>query len=136
MVGTDGDGPPGSRGRGPVPDGGHAPIDRVLLALSEPRRRYLLYYLERQGDAYIDEAARFIAACERDCEPSDVSPDSTGTVTRELYHVHLPKLSEENIIDYDRRSGAMCFQTPPTELSEFLDMASSMELTEREIEKF
>lgn len=136
MVGTGGDGPRGGRGRAPVPDGGREPIDRVLLALSEPRRRYLLYYLDQQGDAHIDEAALFIAACERDCDPSDVSEDRSEKVRRELYHVHLPKLSEENIIDYDRRSGAMCYQDPPLELPEFLDLASSMELTEREVEKF
>lgn len=117
-------------------DGGRDPIDRILLALSEPQRRYLLYYLQRQGDAYIEQASRFIAACEGDCEPCEVSEDQASRIKRELYHVHLPKLSEENIIDYDRRSGAMCFQRPPAELSSFLELTSSMELSEREIEKF
>ena len=136
MVGTDRGGSGGYGGGTPRTDGGREPIDRVLLALSEPRRRYFLYYLDRQGDAYIDEAARFIAACERDCDPSDVSAETWEAVRRELYHVHLPKLAGENIIDYDRRSGAMCFQNPPSELPEFLELASSMELSEREIEKF
>lgn len=117
-------------------DGGRDPMERVLLAVSEPRRRYLLYYIERQGDAYIEDAARFIAACEADCDPSDVPTESTETVSRELYHVHLPKLADENIIDYERRNGAMCYQDPPPELSAFVDLASTMELSDREIEKF
>lgn len=135
MTGTEGESPR-CRGIGPMPDGGYDPMDRILLALSEPRRRYLLYYLERKGDAYIGPASRFIAACEHGCEPGEVSEDRASKVERELYHVHLPKLSEENVIDYDRRSGAMCFQRPPAELSSFLELTSAMELSEREIEKF
>lgn len=135
MTGIEGESA-GGRGGRPMSDGGRDRIDRILLALSEPQRRYLLYYLERQGDAYIEQASRFIAACEHDCETGEVSEDRASKVKRELYHVHLPKLSEENIIDYDRRSGAMCFQSPPAELSSFLELTSSMELTEREIERF
>lgn len=112
------------------------PIERILLALSEPRRRYLLYYLQREGEPYIDQVARIIAACERDCDPSAVPEESTARVRQDLYHVHLPKLAEEDLVDYDRRSGAMAFQQPPSELSAFLELTSSMELTEREIEKF
>lgn len=119
-----------------VPDGGRDPIDRILLALSESRCRYLLYYLEREGDAYIEEVARFIAACERSCDPEEAPEDHTDGVVRDLYHVHLPKLAQNGIIDYDRRSGAMCFQSPPTGLSKFIEIASSVELTEEEIEKF
>lgn len=119
-----------------VPDGGRQPIDRILLALSEPRCRYLLYYLDGEGDAYIEDVARFITACERGCDPDDVPEDHNDRVRRDLYHVHLPKLAASNIIDYDQRSGAMCFQRPPEELSKFLQLASSVELSEAEIEKF
>ena len=117
-------------------DRGGDPVERILLALSEPRRRYLLYYLQREGEPYIEQAARFIAACERDCEPADVPEELAARVRRELYHVHLPKLAEEDVIDYDRRSGAMSFQQPASELSAILELTASMELTERETEKF
>lgn len=127
----------GSEGvRRSLADGGREPIDRILLALSEPRCRYLLYYLEGEGDAYIEDVARFITACERSCDPDDVPDEHTERVRRDLYHVHLPKLAASNIIDYDQRSGAMCFQSPPEELSKFLQLASSVELSEAEIEKF
>lgn len=126
----------GDGARCSVADGGREPIDRILLALSEPRCRYLLYYLEGEGDAYIEDVARFITACERDCDPDDVPEDHNDRVRRDLYHVHLPKLAASNIIDYDQRSGAMCFQSPPEELSQFLQLASSVELSEAEIRKF
>lgn len=129
----------GGAGRRParsVADGGRDPIDRILLALSEPRCRYLLYFLDERGDAYIEDVARFIAACERDCDPSESPEDHVEQVKRDLYHVHLPKLADNNIIDYDRRSGAMCFQNPPPNLSSFLELASEVELSEAEVEKF
>lgn len=126
----------GQQGGRSISDGGRNPIDRILLALSEPRCRYLLYYLDDRGDAYIEEVARFIAACERGCDPSESSEDHVEQVKRDLYHVHLPKLAESNIIDYDRRSRAMCFQNPPPNLSSFLGLASTVELSEAEVEKF
>jgi hypothetical protein len=125
-----------SGARGSVPDGGQDSIDRILLALADSRCRYLLYYLDREDDAYIEDVARFIAACERSCEPAEAPVGHTERIVRDLYHVHLPKLAENGIVDYDPRSGAMCFQSPPTALSKFLELASAVELSEDEIEKF
>lgn len=113
-------------------DGGETPLDQILSCIQNKRRRYLLYYLEEEDDAYIKDAAQFIAACERECDLEDVPAEASEQVKIELYHVHLPKLADQNIIDYDSRSSAIRFQDPPDDLSDFVELCSSMELEERE----
>lgn len=110
-----------------VADGGREPIDRILLALSEPRCRYLLYYLQGEGDVYIEDVARFIAACERDCDPDDVPEDHYDRVRRDLYHVHLPKLAAEGVVEYDRDDGVARFDDDCERFGRYLAAAADDE---------
>ncbi len=110
-----------------ISDGGQSPLDRMFDSLRGQRRRHLLYYLEERDSTRIEDAARFIAARERDCDPADVPADVAERVRVTLYHVHLPKLAENNIVEYDRRSGAMQFQDPPDGMSDLIDLCYSIE---------
>jgi DNA-binding transcriptional ArsR family regulator len=110
-----------------ITDGGQSTIDRILSGLDDPRRRYVLYYLDEADDAYIEDVARQVAAWERDCDTDDVPAEARKRVEIQLYHVHLPMLEDLDLIDYDQRSGGVCFKNPPDALPEFLELASSVE---------
>jgi hypothetical protein len=83
-------------------------LDELLKLLAERRCRYALYCLEDADDAVftLDEFAERIMALERDWGDPE-APCSTAdhrTVTIELHHDHLPRLSAAGVIDYDARS--------------------------------
>ena len=108
-------------------DGGESYLDRILRALSHPRRRLLLYYLRENDPVDIEDAAAQIAAWERGETPDDVPEEAKGNVLTSLYHGHVPKLTKRGIVDYDQRSGAIRFQDPPEELETLLELARSID---------
>lgn len=112
---------------GSTSDGGESYLDRVLAALSHPRRRLLLYYLQENDPVSIEDAATRIAAWERDEHADEVPEEVREKVLTSLYHGHVPKLTEQGIVDYDRRSGAIRFQDPPEELEALLELARSID---------
>lgn len=91
----------------------------------------MLYYLNGQDHAHIGEAAQYIAACERDCDLHDVPSDHHENVKIDLFHLHLPKLAELNLIEYDARNGDIRFQDPPDHLSEFVELADRADDVEK-----
>lgn len=68
----------------------------VLAALANDRRRVLLRYLKRMGGAIaVTEAAEHILEADR------CATKSRKDIVLELYHIHLPKLDEVDLIEYD-----------------------------------
>lgn len=118
---------PDGKRKTPVPDGGEGPLDRILSGLIDSRRRYLLYYLGENEDAYITEAAKYVTACEQQCELEDVPDGARERVKIDLYHGHLPQLADSDLIEYDQRSGAIRFRDPPDQLRKFLELAEDTE---------
>lgn len=99
------------------------PLSRILRSLPDPHRRYLIYHLQEEDPSNLDKAARFVAACDQGVNPEDISSKTHDRLKAELYHTHLPKLADLNIIDNDDRSGAIRFRDPPGGLDDFLDLA-------------
>lgn len=100
-------------------------LDIVFDVLADRRRRYVLYYLHERPDgiASIDEIADHVVALEGDVERSD---HRVGIVTS-LQHVHLPKLADSGMIEYDARSETVRYRTQPS-LEEWLEHARHKEL--------
>lgn len=75
--------------------------EALFDVLSHRRRRYALSYLrDANGDvATLTELAERVTARE-----ADGRGDRHGTAATALHHVHLPKLVEAGLIDYDARS--------------------------------
>lgn len=101
-------------------DGGRSPVDRILTSLQDVHRRYLLYHLQEEGSSDLETAACCVAARDRGCDPDEVPAELHNRFKTELYHIHLPKLADLNIIDYDARTGAIRVRNPPDKLAEFL----------------
>lgn len=77
-------------------------IDETLRVLADHERRYVCYYLDREGRIGVDELARLVAATKADGHPE--ADDLTSTAVA-LRHVHLPTLSDAGIVEYDREEG-------------------------------
>jgi hypothetical protein len=75
--------------------------DELLKALADARRRFVLYYLRRNGpQATVAELATHVAAWEADTTVADVSDDLVKNVRTSLHHVHLPKLDDTNVVEW------------------------------------
>lgn len=111
-----------------VANGGDEPLmNRVFAALANRRRRYILYYLRDHDQAQIDDLAVQIAAWEQDIPISEVATEYVNRVHTSLVHLHLPKLEDYSLVEYDRRSDMVCYTYPPVLLDEAIELASSLE---------
>ncbi|MDS0293053.1 DUF7344 domain-containing protein [Halogeometricum luteum] len=82
-------------------------FDAAFDVLSNARRRYVVDCLRGRDSAALAALADDVAARERRAE-DDADPDAE-TVAVSLYHVHLPKLAEAGLVEYDseRRTAAL-----------------------------
>ncbi|MBV0922838.1 hypothetical protein KTS45_01370 [Halomicroarcula limicola] len=76
-------------------------LDHVYKALAHPRRRYLCYTLLEDAEWSLSDLATKIAAWEQDARTGDVTERQRERVYVSLYHAHVPKLVEDNIVTFD-----------------------------------
>lgn len=108
-------------------NGGRSALSAVFRCLSHPRRRYVLYYLRERGAATVEELSRFIVSIESRRPPEEIDERERDSVGTALHHVHLPKLVDALIAEYDPRSNTVRYSDPPDELEPFLDFAARVE---------
>ncbi|WP_226022889.1 DUF7344 domain-containing protein [Halomicrobium salinisoli] len=75
--------------------------DDVVAGLADQRRRDALVVLESEGELSRDRLAEVLAA--RD-------PDELAL---QLHHVHLPKLDDAGLVDYDPDAGTVAYRGHP-----------------------
>ena len=83
--------------------------ERLLEAVSNRRRRYLIHYLQRRSAGPVDlaDASRQVAAWERGTELDSISYTDRKNVHTSLYQFHAPKLAEIGLIKYDKRGSTV-----------------------------
>lgn len=109
-------------------DGGLFTLEAIFKCLTDPQRRYILYYLQEHETATVDELARQIAAWETEQSPGDVSSEQRERIATALHHQHLPTLADALFIDYDQRSESIRYTEPPVLLEAFLRLAAEIEI--------
>ena len=78
-------------------------VDELFDVLRKSRRRAVLSILAgRQSPTNVQDLAHTIAVRENDVAPASLSESTIREVHVTLHHVHLPKLDEASLIDYDR----------------------------------
>lgn len=112
-----------------VSDGG-LEISEFMEVLAHERRRYVLYYLQHEECAELEDVTEQIAVWESGTPSEELDERTRRRISINLYHAQLPKLEEAGIIGYDRRHGSMCFQYPPDPVEKFLDYCAAIELPE------
>jgi hypothetical protein len=86
--------------------GGDLSRDDLFSILRNERRREVIHYLsERDGPVDLRELSEHVAAIENDCAPEAVTYKQRKRVQTALYQMHLPKLADRRIVEYDRRAG-------------------------------
>lgn len=78
--------------------------DEVFDALAHRRRRYLLWrLLVDDGPRSLEALARTLAARESGVPEADVDGEDVEYVYASLYHAHVPKLADLDVVEFDRR---------------------------------
>lgn len=108
-------------------DGGRSLLDRIFGALSNARRRFVLYQVRERGPTDEADLATVVAAWEQGVPAEAVSAETSREVRIDLRHVHLPKLEDYGLVEYDRRSGTVCYSYPPNVLDDIVDLAGRVE---------
>ncbi|WP_232820460.1 DUF7344 domain-containing protein [Halorussus litoreus] len=87
-----------------------AEVSVTFDLLANARRRGVLYAVKRDGAATVEELAERIAAWQAGAGAQqgegDASP-SPADVRTSLLHVHLPKLADAKVVDYDAHDGTV-----------------------------
>lgn len=96
-------------------------FDETLSLLSHHRRRDVLYYLREHELASVETLATEIAATELDCAPEDVTASDREPIVIDLRHHHLPKLADNRLLEFDRRSGTVRRTSLPDPLRSLLE---------------
>ena len=105
-------------------------LDTVFELLSEQRRRYVLYGLNRsrRGVVSVEEIVEFVVRIEGE-------RDHHERVTEDLYDRQFPRLESVGVIEHDERSRMIRYWCPPS-LQEWLEHAEYTELGELGNEPF
>ncbi len=106
-----------------------ARLDEAFDALSNRRRRDVLYYLHQVNGREIDvyDIADTMTAWEVECQ-ENVEPDHFRSLLVSLRHVHLPKLDDIGALSYDEDRDTV-EQTDSPILHDWVDLAAVEELT-------
>ena len=88
--------------------------DEVLGNLADGRRRIVLSAISAADGAVDREAlARSVAAREHGVSEVEVPPRDARDVLVSLHHVHLPKLDEAGLVEYDRETETVAYAGHP-----------------------
>ncbi|WP_247001802.1 DUF7344 domain-containing protein [Halosolutus gelatinilyticus] len=108
-------------------EGERSRVDELFDALSHRRRRLVLYYLKANEQTTLDELADWVATIEARPNGSEATAEQREAAAIDLFHIHLPKLADLKVIEYDRRSGDARYRDPPETVDQLLRAAAVME---------
>lgn len=82
-------------------------LPHVYDALSHPRRGYVCYLLSEADRWSVAELARRVAAWETDVPEREITESRHERVTVSLYHTHVPKLADADVVGFDETTGTV-----------------------------
>ena len=94
--------------------------DSVFSILDDRRRRYVLYALAEDPEWTLQELATRLVAWEEGVEDDDVGPHCRERRYISLYHTHLPKLADEDVVEFDADAERITSGERAAEVIEFL----------------
>ena len=97
----------------------HDHVDRSFDLLGDSYRRRVVYVLTERGPATVGELA--------DAVVSAGLADERDSALASLVHVHLPKLDDANVVEYEGPNQAVSLDEAVTRLEPFLSVAARRE---------
>jgi hypothetical protein len=105
--------------------------DALFSMLRNERRREVIGYLRDREDAVdLRELSEHVAAVENDVDPEAVTYKQRKRVQTALYQMHLPKLADRDVVDYDRRAGTVQLAAGAEDCLRYLDANTDPERPE------
>ncbi len=119
-----------SEGEGPaIPDEQRSWRDEAFDLLSNHRRRFALRHLQRNGErAELGELAERVAAWENGTSVREVSADERKRVYTSLQQVHLPRMDETGIVEFDDRAGVVTLGPAAEDLDLYLEVVEGRDV--------
>lgn len=78
-------------------------LDTYFTVLSNQRRRYILNSLgEYETPMALADLADEVAVREYDSPVTDISAEEVKEISISLYHVHIPRMEDAGLIDYNQ----------------------------------
>lgn len=103
--------------------------DDCFDLLSNHRRRFVLHYMKRNGqDAKLSDLSEQIAAWENGIDMDDISYDQRKRVYTSLQQVHLPRMDDMDVIDFDDRQGVAALSDSVQELDIYLEAVEGRDI--------
>ena len=97
------------------------PQDTVFDILSNPRRRYVLYYLRQEdGPVELTTLAEHVAAWENETDIDALGDQQRKRVYVSLYQTHVPKLHDAGVVRYDKDEGTVELAEEARSIDEYL----------------
>ena len=115
-----------STGR-PAPRAASLSVDATFYILSNRRRRHLCRYLTESDDGLADFETIVDQLVEWEVAADGEEKEDHGKrVASDLYHAHLPQLSDAGLLDYDERTGTVRYWGHPR-IDAWVDIAAAEE---------
>jgi hypothetical protein len=103
--------------------------DECFDLLSNHRRRYTLHYLQQNSSsAGLGTLAEQIAAWENETTVEDLSYDQRKRVYTSLQQVHLPRMHEAGVVEFDDREGFVEIGPAAENLDIYLEVVQKREI--------
>lgn len=97
----------------------------MFALLSDPRRRFVVSYLQDCRRAKLDELADVVTGWEESRRGDAIATrEKRDKVAVRLHHVDLPKLDAAGVIVYDHRQRQVTFADLPEPMKDFLITAT------------
>ena len=127
----DGNGSTASTGASTVGSGdGQIPYDECFDLLSNHRRRYALHYLQQQDDGVaLGELTDQVAAWENGVDVDAVSYDERKRVYTSLQQVHLPRMDNLDVVEFDDREGHVRIGIAAEHLDVYLEIVTGNDVS-------
>lgn len=98
-------------------------LDSIFFALSNSRRRGVIYCLERaDGAIEVSRLTTLVAAMENETTPENVTYSERKRVYTSLHQSHLPKMDDLGIVEFDQRASTVEPATGLAEIDVYLDV--------------
>jgi hypothetical protein len=96
--------------------------DTLFSLLSNPRRRFVLQYLNRVKEPVsLQDLTTEVAAWENETDPEELTDKQEKRIYVSLYQTHIPKLEEAGIVRHDEETGEILLTDKANDVSVYLN---------------
>lgn len=103
--------------------------DDCFELLSNHRRRFTLHYLQQaENGTELGELAEQIAAWENEIPQEEISYDQRKRVYTSLQQVHLPRMDDMGVVEFDDREGTITMGPAAEEIEIYMEVVGGREI--------